>query len=174
MGKLATEPGPPDDMVLRREQPLTSIRTWDPEVYVAYEHWLSRRHDGLLPARKDIDVPQLKPILGHIHLVDVSAPDPADYRFRLYGSMVRLDRSRNYTNLRIGDYPSKPYRTALMEDYSRVVSTGAPLYQHVVARLKSISYSYGRLILPLADDGSKVTMLVVCTHDRAGDKSMRP
>jgi hypothetical protein len=164
--KPSAQLGPLDDIVLRRPQPLSSLPAGDPELNLVYEYWNGCRNDGLLPRRKDIDVLQLKPVLGHTHLVDVSAQDPADYRFRLYGSKVRLDRFRNYSNTRVGDYPSIPYRTALIEDYSSVAWSGTPLYQHIVARLQSIRYSYSRLLLPLAEDGRKVNMLVVCTRDR--------
>ena len=118
--KPSAQLGPLDDIVLRRPQPLSSLPAGDPELNLVYEYWNGCRNDGLLPRRKDIDVLQLKPVLGHTHLVDVSAQDPADYRFRLYGSKVRLDRFRNYSNTRVGDYPSIPYRTALIEDYSSV------------------------------------------------------
>ncbi len=164
--KLTPRSSPLEDVVLRRPQPLSSLESLDPELFQVFEYWQSRRQEGLLPRRKDIDVLQLKPVLGHTHLVDVSAQDPAEYRFRLYGSKVRLDRFRNYTNSKVGDYPSEPYRNALIEDYSSVVWTGTPLYQHIVARLQSIPYSYSRLLLPLAEDGRKVNMLVVCTRDR--------
>jgi len=164
--RFSAKSSPLDDVVLRRPQPLASLPAADPELFQVFEYWQSRRQEGLLPRRKDIDVLQLKPVLGHTHLVDVSAQDPAEYRFRLYGSKVRLDRFRNYTNSKVGDYPSEPYRNALIEDYSSVVWTGTPLYQQVVARLQSIPYSYSRLLLPLAEDGRKVNMLVVCTRDR--------
>jgi hypothetical protein len=164
--KTAPQVGLLDDIVLRRPQPIASLSATDPELNLVFEYWNSCRQDGMLPRRKDIDVLQLKPVLGHTHLVDVSAQDPADYRFRLYGSKVRLDRFRNYSNTRVGDYPSIPYRTALIEDYSSVAWSGSPLYQHVVARLQSVRYSYSRLLLPLAEDGRRVNMLVVCTRDR--------
>ncbi|MCC7046353.1 MAG: PAS domain-containing protein [Alphaproteobacteria bacterium] len=158
--------GPLDDIVLRRPQPIASLPATDPELNIVYEYWNSCRRDGLLPRRKDIDVLQLKPVLGHMHIVDVTAQDPSDYRYRLYGSKVRLNRFSNYTNTRLGDLPSLPYRNALIDDYSAVAWSGTPLYQNVVARLQSIRYSYSRLLLPLAEDGRRVNMLIVSTHDR--------
>lgn len=155
-----------EDVVLRRSQPLASLPMEDPDLNSVFEYWKSCGHDGLLPRRKDIDVLQLKPVLGNTHLVDVTAQDPADYRFRLYGSKVRLNRFRNYTNSRVGDLPSEPYRKTVIEDYSSVVWSGSPLYQNIVARLQSIRYSYSRLLLPLAEDGRKVNMLIICTRDR--------
>ena len=164
--RASAELGLLEDIVLRRAQPISSLAVQDPELNTAYEYWTSCRKDGLLPSRREIDVLQLKPVLGHTHLVDVTADDPADYRYRLWGSKVPLHRFRNYTNWRIGDYRSVPYRKGLMEDYSAVTWTGSPLYHQIVARLDSIRYSYARILLPLAEDGRKVNMLIVCTRDR--------
>ena len=164
--QASVEPGLLEDAVLRRPQPLASLPTEEPDLNIVFEYWKSCGRDGLLPRRKDIDVLQLKPVLGNTHLVDVTAQDPADYRYRLYGSKVRLNRFRNYTNSRVGDLPSAPYRKTVIEDYSSVVWSGTPLYQHIVARLQSIRYSYSRLLLPLAEDGRKVNMLIICTRDR--------
>ncbi|MGQ0675404.1 MAG: PAS domain-containing protein [Rhodospirillales bacterium] len=164
--RAAAEVGLLEDVVVRRTQPLALLPVEDPDLNVVYQYWRTCARDGLLPRRKDIDVLQLKPILGHMHLVDVTAQDPMDYRFRLYGSKVRLNRFRNYTNQRVADLPSAPYRKTVIEDYSSVVWSGTPLYQNIVARLQSIRYSYSRLLLPLAEDGRKVNMLIICTRDR--------
>ncbi len=164
--RAAAEVGLLEDIVVRRTQPLAILQAEDPDLNVVFEYWRSCSREGLLPQRKDIDVLQLKPVLGHTHLVDVTAQDPMDYRYRLYGSKVRLNRFRNYTNQRVGDLPSAPYRKTVIEDYSSVVWSGTPLYQNIVARLQSIRYSYSRLLLPLAEDGRKVNMLIICTRDR--------
>lgn len=166
MERATAEVGLLEDIVVRRTQPLALLPAEDPDLNVVYQYWRSCSHDGLLPRRKDIDVLQLKPVLGHTHLVDVTPQDPMDYRFRLYGSKVRLNRFRNYTNQRVGDLPSAPYRKTVIEDYSSVVWSGTPLYQNIVARLQSIRYSYSRVLLPLAEDGRKVNMLIICTRDR--------
>ena len=68
--------------------------------------------------------------------------------------------------MRVGDLPSTPYKSALIEDYSSVAWSGTPLYQHVLAQVQSIRYSYSRLLLPLAEDGRKVNILIICTRDR--------
>ncbi len=154
------------DVVKRRRLPLTGFAPEDAKLLEAYGYWESRRRDGLLPARKDIDVLDLRPLMGWMHLVDTSDKDPNNYSFRLFGSSVRMDGSRNYQNLRIGDYYSKPYRETLIEDYGSVVFTGVPALHQVVALLNYLKYSYVRLILPLADDGRTVNMLLVCINKR--------
>ncbi len=156
----------PPDIVRRRRYPVDQIDDMDAALRKALTVWESKGRDGLLPARKDIDVLDLRPLIGRIHLVDVSDPDPANYRFRLFGSAIRFDGDKNYTNFAIGAHTSPSYRQALMEDYAAVTFTGTPSYQQVVAVVNFQRYSYSRLILPLADDGRRVDQLMVCIHKR--------
>ena len=40
---------------------------------------------------------------------------------------------------------------------------------NIIAMVDHVKYSYSRLILPLADDGRRVNMLLVCINDRMFD-----
>jgi len=154
------------DVVKRRRLSLSDIPPEDQKLLDAYRYWQSKRVNNLLPARKEIDILNLRPVLGRTHLIDVRTDNPADYRIKLYGSMVPIGRGRDLTNLPIGQYPSRAYSRALIEDYQQVCLTGVPCYQQVVASLDFVPYSYGRLILPLADDGRRVDTLLVCINPR--------
>lgn len=150
------------DQVIRRRMSVSEFAPGDEKLRFMYEYWSARRKDGLLPARRDIDILDLRPMVGQIHLLDTTTRDPARFVFRVYGSVgSRLNQGYNYTNTAIGDYPSECYRKGLIEDYGAVAFTGTPGYHHVVALLDFIKYSYSRLILPLADDGRQVDMLLV-------------
>ncbi|HEX7084832.1 MAG TPA: PAS domain-containing protein [Vicinamibacterales bacterium] len=166
--------GPPQvddeaDVVKRRRLPLNEFAPGDQHLADAYAYWVTKRRDGLLPSRKDIDVLNLRPLIGWMHIVDTSAPDAADYRYRLFGTAIRLERLWDFRNFRIGDYPSKVYRQMLLEDYGAVAFSGVPSYHHVVAMLGYIRYSYSRLILPMAEDGRRVDTLLVCINKRTFD-----
>jgi hypothetical protein len=41
-----------------------------------------------------------------------------------------------------------------------------PCYQHIVALIDFIQYSYSRLILPMATDGRAVDGLIICINAR--------
>lgn len=157
------------DVVKRRRYALHQIPAEDGDLAMAYRYWDSLRQDGLLPARRDIDIVKLRPLASKLHLVDVYGDDQPRFRFRLYGSGIPLDGFRNYTSLEIEDYPSQAYSRSLIEDYSAVSFTGVPCYQHVVARIDFIGHSYSRLIAPLADDGRRVNALMVCIRLRGFD-----
>jgi hypothetical protein len=72
----------------------------------------------------------------------------------------RINNGESYTGRGIADHPSEVYRRMAIEDYGAVAFTGTPAYHHVVALLDFVRYSYSRLILPLADDGRHVNMLM--------------
>ena len=122
------------DVVKRRRLPLSEISPEDAKLVAAYEYWQAKRKGGLLPSRKDIDVIDLRPVIGKTHIVDVSREDPASFRFRLFGSSVPdvLNQSNDKS---IGDLTSKALQKSVIEDYTAVCFTGTPAYHHVVAML---------------------------------------
>jgi PAS domain len=157
------------DAVKRRRLPLSEFLSGDEKLAQAYAYWQSKRQGGTLPSRRNIDVLDLRTLMGWMHLVEVGGREPSDYTYRLLGSSVRMNHAPNANSFRLGDYAPGPYRDALFEDYSSVCFTGVPSYQQVVAMMSYIKYSYSRLILPLAEDGRKVDMLMVCINKREFD-----
>jgi hypothetical protein len=140
---------PADNDEQRRRQPLARMAIADPALDAVYCYWRSRREDGLLPRRAQVDVARLMPVAGHLALVHVSGSHPCDYRFRLDRTLVWLDLV--------------PVAAA---GYVCMAWLGAPLYEDVVHRVPTGQH-YGRLVLPLTEDGRRVSMLVVCTSERA-------
>jgi hypothetical protein len=153
------------DVVKRRRLPLNEISPEDSKLTAAYEYWQSKRRNGLLPARKDIDVIDLRPVIGKTHIVDVSRDDPTNFQFRLYGSSVP-EVMKSAPDKTVADMMSKALQQSVIEDYTAVCFTGTPAYHHVVAMLDFIVHSYARLILPLAENGRQVDKLVVCVNAR--------
>lgn len=159
------------DIVKRRRQSLESFSAEDGQLQKAHAYWQTKRRGGLLPGRNDIDIVDLRPLVGWMHLIDVSHDDPGEWKYRVSGTLVRFDPQRiNPSNLRIRDFPSSIYRESLIEDYTAVKFTGVPAYHNVVALVNFRHYSYSRLILPMAADGRRVDTLLVCIHKhRFGD-----
>jgi hypothetical protein len=157
------------DVVRALRWPWECIAPEDGLLIDALRYWQSLRAGGLLPLPRAIDPIALKPLLGWIHKVDTSDLDPLNYFFRLWGSNVPLEEFASFRGMRVSAYPSAPYRESVMQDYHDVVASGVPSYQQVLASLKYREYSYARLILPLADDGRRVTQLLVCLHSRAAE-----
>jgi len=157
------------DVVRALRWPSECISPEDAQFFDVLRYWESLRRGGLLPEPRAIDPIMLKPVLGWVHKVDTSDPDPRNYFFRLWGSNVGLEQYVPFKGMRVSEYPSTPYRDAVMQDYHDVVGSGVPAYQQVLATLRYREYAYGRLILPLAADGRRVTQLLVCVHDRPAE-----
>jgi hypothetical protein len=154
------------DVVRSVRWPSECIAPADAQFLDALQYWESLGQGGLLPEPRAVDPIQLKSLLGWIHKVDTSDLDPNNYYFRLWGSNVGLEQFAPFKGMRISEYPSTPYRDAVMQDYHDVAMSGVPTYQQVLASVRYREYAYGRLILPLAADGRRVTQLLVCVHDR--------
>jgi hypothetical protein len=155
------------DVVRALRLPWECIATEDNLLIDAMGYWQSLRQEGLIPEPRLIDPIRLKPLLGWTHKVDTSAPDPKNYFFRLWGTHIPLEQFKAFTGSRVSEYPSQPYRDAVLQDYCDVVASGVPTYQHVLARVKYREYSYTRLILPLATDRRTVNQLLVCIQLRS-------
>lgn len=154
------------DFVRCLRLPHECIADEDASFRMAMTYWTSIRQGGLLPVPRAVDPVMLKPLLGNIHKVDVSDQDPQNYFFRLWGSKITLEQFGPTKGMRVIDYPSPPFREAVLQDYRDAVMSGVPAYQQVYARVNYLPYAYGRLILPLATDGRRVDQLLVCIHER--------
>jgi hypothetical protein len=132
-----------------------------------YRYWLRKQEEyGGLPSRRAIDPEVLFDLhlLGFAHIVDVSADDPHDFYFRLFGTNVTLERGKNYTGKKVSEHPIAPYREAAVNDYLTVKMTGWPRLQRIRASLNFSHRSYQRLILPFSGDGGKPDRLLVAVR----------
>jgi len=143
---------PADDGEQRRRQPLALMATLDPSLDAIYRYWRTCSGDGLLPRRARVDVERLVPSPGYVDLLHVSGGGghPCDYRFRVHGTLIWLDRL-----------------PIVSDTYATAAWLGAPLYEDVAERRVRRSPGYGRLVLPLTEDGRRVSVLAVCISARA-------
>jgi hypothetical protein len=150
------------DVVIRRR-----VSLWETEppknarLMDVYRYWESLRPDGMLPKRSAFDVDRLRPVMGMTSIVDVDTADPFEFRIRLFGSNLPLDK--NMSNLALRDVDRGAYREVLSKDYQNAKMLGVPAYHEVVALLDYRRHSYARLILPFSLDGRTVNQLMVCS-----------
>lgn len=156
------ETGTTRDAICRRQLPIEELPTRDEVLDTAYRYWHSKRREGLLPSRNDIDILEVSKIIKHTHLVDVSNGNVELWYFRLTGSVVPQTWPWGVGRDKISDCPWQPYREMLQQDYGAVKFTGAPMYHEVAARVDWVPLSYARVIMPLANDGRTVDTLMSC------------
>ena len=141
---------------VRRRSLEVGERTASSELVSLYTWWKEQRTPGHLPSQDAInpDLFRRLGLSGLVHVVEVNAADPVNYRFRVFGRRVAEIGARDFAGCRIADHPGRHYRDAVAEDYFAAVTTGAPLLQEVDASVGTSRRLYHRLILPFSNDGS--------------------
>jgi hypothetical protein len=124
-----------------------------------YGYWLERKGDRRMPARRDIDPLDFPYLLGNIMLFDVIR-DPLRFRVRLHGTaLVRLS-AYELTGKLLDELPDTAYRAYAIERCRGLVESGEPAIVSHDRVLDGRRRNYEALWLPLAEDGSAVTMLL--------------
>lgn len=134
-----------------------------PKLRRFYDYWSSKRVIGRLPARRDIDPIEIPDLLPGITLMEVVHDPERGIRFkvRLFGTEhVRANR-RDFTGRFVDEVFDGPEMTNLLPAYMGVVTNAEPHFWKSRIPLSGREhYSYHRLLLPLADDGKTVDMLI--------------
>jgi hypothetical protein len=125
---------------------------------------------GGIPDRKFVDpitFARLR-LVGSVHIIDVSADDPQDYRIKVHGTIVTQLRQADLTGTRLGDMPNRLHAKGLAVDYLTTKLAGVPRYQRIEASYNFSVRDYRRLILPVASAGT-IDTLVVAVQSRETD-----
>lgn len=123
-------------------------------------YWESRRAGRAMPRRGDIDPVDFAYLLGNITLVEVHA-DPRTYRWRLVGTWWREKFGVEATGMWIDEWPFEKQRAAVRTAYDRVVAARAPRVFARVLQLDGRRIASETLMLPLSENGTDVSMIVV-------------
>jgi hypothetical protein len=131
-----------------------------PELKDLLDFWQSRRRGRPMPARADIDPLDLKAHLGHLLLVDVERA-PLRFRYRLVGTKITDIIKRDVTGRRFDEIYSGRLLVDLIDAFSTVVETRAPLrIFSTTGHPRNDVYLYDCVLLPLSADGESVTMIL--------------
>ena len=168
--------GPPPEDASNSEDAATSPIT-DPRLQAGVDYW-RRKAEALgraLPRRGDIDPSEIPKLLPDIMLVDV-LPE-GRYRYRLIGTANANEQGINATGRYLDEVlPGPEYKTHVIGLYDECVGNRRPLYtellfigvaQDVVQRHTKV------LLMPLADDGEHVNIVMVMQVFFYADQAMR-
>ncbi len=125
-----------------------------------YDYWNSKRREGALPRRRDIDPVEIPHLLPIIYLLGVEH-DPRRFRFRLVGTDIIRWFGRDATGLYMDEPNYGRAVEAIQPHYEAVVETGEPRCDpHLSPQLDARYRNYTRLICPLTVGSSRVDMLL--------------
>ena len=131
-----------------------------PRLRQAYDYWAAKRGSRPMPARRDIDPAEIKPLLPYLVLMDVlrdARPGwPLDFRYRLLGTVTDAMMNGRYTWKCMSELPHQQPGSRLWESLARV--TGTRHRVPYVGPHKDFM-SVVDLVMPLSDDGETVNML---------------
>ncbi|HWK44620.1 MAG TPA: PAS domain-containing protein [Stellaceae bacterium] len=125
-----------------------------PQLARLFQYWDDRRLDRPMPSRADIDPIDLKSILPHLFLVDVTH-DPLRLQYRLVGTELTDRLGCELRGKYVDEMPDE-FRKYAAADYEAVIALGKPQYTDATAFLPR----YKRLMLPLSADGKTVNMIL--------------
>ena len=131
----------------------------NPRLQAVLRYWLARCDGPKLPARRAIDPIDLKPHLPNLLLVDVSR-DPLRFRYRLFGTGLVALYKHEMTGKYVDEIKSDSFRAAATRAYEEVIDRCAPVFSALAFVVDDYRIKYDRLLMPLAEDGRTVSMVM--------------
>ena len=131
--------------VHKRSLPIPALTIADPALIVAYRYWSEHRDGGLLPPRCAVDTPAFRLLVP-----DVTWLRPGGYVGRLAPFLAATQVHA----------PSMTLDEVLRLDLDGAFVTGVPSLQLIELKVKGHSILYQQLLLPTADDGTRVNELL--------------
>lgn len=128
-----------------------------PLVLEAYGYWQSKRRDGLLPARADIDPLEIPRLLPYVLLSEISL-SPFQVRFRLMGTEAAAMNNLDITGKTLNfDIECPEWQRYWTEAYLKTATTGEPVFGIDSYEYRNRAYlRFEWCLLPLANDGRHV------------------
>ncbi len=137
---------------------------WDAKNRALYEYWLSIHPDSdTLPGRQHLDPIDIPSLLPNVWLVDV-VKDPVRFRFRLFGTAHYGAMDRDCTGMWIDEAFPSFLGSEVYSDYINLIENGVPSYRKGPASFHIPNYkTIERIMLPLAENGTDVNMILALT-----------
>jgi hypothetical protein len=132
----------------------------DPHMQALHSYWLAKRGDRSMPARKDIDPSEIKPLLPYVMMIDMEAP--YRYRMRLVGTGIVDFIGRDFTG-RIAGSEMPPDAARMMHAIlDTVAEFRSPIFRAGKAYWwKEKAYrDFEACFLPLSNDDKTVNIIL--------------
>ena len=143
-----------------------------PDLQLVRAYWMARRQGHFAPRRADIDPADLVAVLPRIMIADVLA-EPLDFRYRLSGTAITDVHSKSMTGKSPRELVPAAFGALIHDHYCMAVRRREPLLHLIVLDTRERSRSYARLLLPLSEDGSAVTMLMTIDSKEQNTRALK-
>ena len=131
----------------------------DPRLHNLLHYWRGKLAGRMMPARRDIDIFELKPHLGRLHLTDLEY-NPFRIRYRLIGTTSPGIVGRDMTGRYFDEVYPPDILAGVGEHYRRIAENRRSMrgFGSAVFANKS-AYTFETINLPLSKDGETVNMV---------------
>jgi hypothetical protein len=99
-------------------------------------------------------------VAGNLNVIDVTAENPANFRLTRSCAQSTWFYSGDVTGELIADLPFRLHADALLADFNRAKSDGAPALFWIDHQFRGLRRTYLRLLLPVSDAPRRITALV--------------
>ena len=123
------------------------------------DYWSRKREARAFPRRADIDPLDFSFMLDRIALTEVHVGERR-FRLRLVGSWWAHLIGFESTGMWMDDWPHANQRKLSTDTYDQVIASAAPLVAVRDAFVDGRKLSYEILLLPLSEDGARVSMIL--------------
>lgn len=116
------------------------------------DYWLEKRGNRLWPARAELDVLEMRPVLGHIAILELH-PRPGGgmpvFKYRMFGTSFVHWFGFDMTGKTLDDWPVPEYRDYLNRSYNEVMQARRPFrrYRRLIQDGRQLNYE--GVMLPL-------------------------
>jgi hypothetical protein len=123
-------------------------------------YWEGRRHGPALPARRDLDVVDLRPWLGRTSLYEVRAD--GDFFCRLRGSTMCSVPVPGHAadGILVSRTQPRPFAEMGLAHFRTALEVAAPTIHRIALEWQDFDYNYERVTLPLAAGGGLPPMVL--------------
>lgn len=152
----------------RQRLPISRIAAADPRLATVYAAWSARRQGGLLPEWSGAEIHDLRPSIDRLQVLETAEGRPASGRFQravdVLGEDQGYDSFSGFMDLPLAFPTTDAIVRGLIEDYTNVAFFGSPALHRVTVAADEGTRSFHRLILPLAADRRRVSLLLVALN----------
>lgn len=127
-----------------------------PRIRQLFDYWQSKRRDGRLPRRADIDPAEIPQLMPNLLLVDVEY-DPFRVRYRLVGTQIVEATGFEFTGKYLDEIVLPDDEGPFLESYQLAAERKAAVLARIKWRLDAeTTGEYDACFLPLSEDGATV------------------